>query len=182
MIFTKTQLDGVCIVELEKREDERGFFARAWCKEEFEAHGLNAQWVQANVACTKKKGTLRGLHYQLAPYDEAKLVHCPKGAVFDVAVDLRPSSPHFRQWVGIELSEDNHKLLYVSQGFAHGYQTLTNNTQLFYLVSQFYAADCERGVRWDDPSFGIEWPEIGEKVVSEKDKSWPAFGDGNVSP
>jgi dTDP-4-dehydrorhamnose 3,5-epimerase len=179
MIFTQTKLDGVFLIDLERREDERGFFARAWCKEEFELHGLDTRWVQANVSYTKKKGTLRGLHYQLAPNEEAKLVHCSKGAVFDVAVDLRTSSPQFKEWLGIELSEDNHRLLYIPEGVAHGYLTLTNNTQLFYLVSQFYAPSCERGVRWDDPAFRLEWPEIGKKIVSQKDKSWPDF-DGQV--
>lgn len=174
MIFTKTNLDGVLVLELERREDERGFFARAWCKEEFAAHGLNTQWVQANVGFTKKAGTVRGLHYQLAPYGEAKLLFCPKGAVFDVAVDVRPSSPTFKQWMGVELSEDNHKLFYVPEGFAHGYQALADNTELFYMVSQFYTAGYERGARWDDPAFRIEWP-ANVTIVSEKDKAWPDF-------
>ena len=175
MIFTETKLKGACIIDIEKREDERGFFARAWCQKELEAHDLNAQWVQANLAFSQKKGTLRGLHCQIAPYQEAKLMRCIRGAIYDVIVDLRSESPTYMQWLGVELTADNHKMLYVPEGFAHGYQSLADNTEVFYPVSQFYTPGSERGVRWNDPAFGIEWPMTKNMILSEKDKSWPDF-------
>ena len=144
MIFIKTKLKGVFIIELEKHEDERGYFARAWCKKEFEVHGLNPNIVQANIAFSMQKGTLRGMHYQIGPYQEAKLVRCIRGAVFDVIIDLRPNSITYCKWLGVELSSENHTMLYVPEGFAHGYQTLENNTEVFYMVSQFYAPNPER--------------------------------------
>jgi len=175
MIFEKTALAGAFIIEIEKREDERGFFARAWCQEEFEAHGLNTRWVQANLAFSKKKGTLRGLHFQVGPYEEIKLMRCIRGAIYDVILDLRSESPTYMQWLGVELTADNHKMLYVPEGFAHGYQSLADNTEVFYPVSQFYTPGSERGVRWNDPAFGIEWPVTQNAILSEKDKSWPDF-------
>jgi dTDP-4-dehydrorhamnose 3,5-epimerase len=175
MIFKETKLQGVFILEIEKRQDERGFFARAWCKKEFEAHGLNVHLVQANLAFSQKKGTLRGMHYQMSPYEEAKLVRCIKGAIFDVAIDLRPDSPTYKEWVAVELTEDNHKTFYIPENFAHGYQTLTDNTELLYQVSEFYSPKSEWGVRWNDPMFGIEWPETDNLVISEKDKNWPDY-------
>ncbi len=175
MIFKETKLQGVFIIEIEKRQDERGFFARAWCKKEFEAHGLNVHLVQANLAFSQKKGTLRGMHYQMSPYEEAKLVRCIKGAIFDVAIDLRSDSPTYKSWVGVELTDDNHKMLYTPENFAHGYQTLTDNAEVFYQVSQFYSPESERGVRWDDQAFGIKWPETDDVVISEKDKNWPDY-------
>jgi dTDP-4-dehydrorhamnose 3,5-epimerase len=174
MIFTETKLPGVFIIKIEKREDERGFFARAWCKKEFEAHGLNLDWVQANLAFSKRRGTLRGLHYQIAPYEEAKLMRCIRGAIYDVIIDLRPESPTYKRWLGVELTADNHKMLYVPEGFAHGYQTLMDNTETFYQASQFYSPESERGLRYDDPAFAIEWP-IDVQVISDKDKSWPDY-------
>jgi dTDP-4-dehydrorhamnose 3,5-epimerase len=174
MIFTETKLPGAFIIEIEKREDERGFFARAWCKKEFEAYGLNLDWVQANLAFSKRRGTLRGMHYQVAPYEEAKLMRCIRGAIYDVIIDLRPDSPTYKQWLGGELTADNHKMLYVPEGFAHGYQTLMDNIETFYQVSQFYSPESERGLRYDDPAFGIEWP-IDVQVISDKDKSWPDY-------
>ncbi len=174
MIFTETKLPGVFIIELERREDERGFFARAWCKKEFEAHGLNSNWVQANLAFTKRRGTLRGLHYQVAPDAEAKLVRCIRGAMYDVIVDLRPESPTYKQWLGVELSADNRKMLYIPENFAHGYQILMDNTEAFYQVSQFYAPESEQGVRYNDPAFNIEWP-LEVEIISDKDKSWPDY-------
>jgi dTDP-4-dehydrorhamnose 3,5-epimerase len=174
MIFTETKLPGVFIIEIEKREDERGFFARAWCKKEFEAHGLNLDWVQANLAFSKRRGTLRGLHYQIAPYEEAKLMRCIRGAIYDVIIDLRPESPTYKRWLGVELTADNHKMLYVPEGFAHGYQTLMDNTETFYQASQFYSPESERGLRYDDPAFAIEWP-IDVQVISDKDKSWSDY-------
>lgn len=175
MIFKETKLQGAFVIAIEKRQDERGFFARAWCKKEFEAHGLNVHLVQANLAFSQKKGTLRGMHYQVSPYEEAKLVRCIKGAIFDVAIDLRPDSATYKSWVGVELTDDNHKMLYIPENFAHGYQTLTDNAEVFYQVSQFYSPESERGVRWDDPAFGIKWPETDDVVVSEKDKNWPGY-------
>jgi dTDP-4-dehydrorhamnose 3,5-epimerase len=175
MVFTETKLQGAFIIEIERLEDERGFFARAWCEKELAAHGLNVHWVQANIAFSKQKGTLRGLHYQIAPYEEAKLMRCIRGAMYDVIVDLRPEFPTYLQWLGVELTADNHKALYVPEGCAHGYQTLVNDTETFYPVSQFYSPGFERGVRWDDPAFGIEWPETDECIISAKDKSWPDY-------
>ena len=175
MIFKETKLKGAFVIEIEKREDERGFFARAWCKKEFEDHGLNAQLVQANIAFSRKKGTLRGMHYQAPPYEEGKLIRCIKGEVFDVIIDLRPDSLTYKEWFGLQLTSDNYKMLYVPAGFAHGYQTLDDNTEVFYPASQFYSPESERGVRWDDPAFGIEWPETDNLVMSEKDKTWPDY-------
>jgi len=165
---------GACIIELERREDNRGFFARSWCQNEFAAHGLNPHVVQINVAYTAKKATLRGLHYQVAPHQEAKTVRCTRGAIFDVAVDLRPDSPTFRQWVGVELSADNHRMLYIPGGCAHGYQSLADDSEIEYLTTAFYAPESARGVRFDDPAFGIDWP-LPLGIASDADRSWPDF-------
>jgi len=173
MIFTETELKDAFIIDIEKREDERGFFARAWCQMELEAHGLSSHWVQANLAFSKRKGTLRGLHYQIVPYEEAKLMRCIRGAIYDVIIDLRPESPTYKQWLGVELTADNHRMLYVPEGFAHGYQSLVDDTEAFYPVSQFHTPGSERGVRWDDPAFAIEWPVTKNLILSDKDKSWP---------
>jgi len=172
VIFRETKLKGAFIIEVEKREDDRGFFARAWCKKEFDEHGLTASMVQSNIAFSKRKGTLRGLHYQGAPYGEVKVVRCTKGSLYDVMVDLRPGSSTYRQWVGVELTSSNHKMMYVPEGFAHGYQTLEDNTEVMYQVSQFYFPAFERGIRYDDPGVGIDWPLI-DKIISDKDKGWP---------
>ncbi len=174
MIFTQTNLKDVYVVELEKREDQRGFFARAWCQREFEEHGLVARVVQTNVSYNKDKGTLRGMHYQVAPYAETKLVRCTQGAIFDVVIDLRPDSPTFKRWLGVELTGQNYRMLYVPEGFAHGFQTLADQTEVTYQVSQFYTPGAERGVRYNDPAFGIEWP-LPIQSISEKDKSWPNY-------
>ncbi len=175
MIFTKTKLQGAIIIEIEKKGDDRGFFARAWCRKEFEAYGLAFNPVQANIAFSKTKGILRGMHYQIAPYEEAKLIRCIRGVIYDVIIDLRPDSSTYRKWIGVELGADNYKMLYVPKGFAHGYQTLVDNTEVFYQVSQFYSPKSERGVRWDDPAFGIKWPEIGNCIVSTKDECWANY-------
>lgn len=172
MIFRETKLKGAFIIEVEKREDDRGFFARTWCKKEFEEHGLTANMVQSNISFNKRKGTLRGLHYQGAPYGEVKLVRCTMGSLYDVLVDLRPESLTYLQWVGIELTSANHKMVYIPEGFAHGYQTLEDETEVTYQVSQFYFPDFERGLRYDDAGIGIDWPLI-VKVMSDKDKRWP---------
>jgi len=175
MIFKETNLKGAFVIELEKREDERGFFARTWCKKEFEANGLETGLVQANLSLSRKAGTLRGMHYQAAPYEETKLVKCTNGALYDVIIDLRPNSPTYRQWFAVELAENNYKMLYVPKGFAHGFQTLVDNVAVFYLVTQFYSPSAERCVRWNDPQFGINWPDVNIRTISEKDKNWPDY-------
>jgi dTDP-4-dehydrorhamnose 3,5-epimerase len=175
MLCTKITLPGAYIIELQKIEDARGFFARAWCQKEFAALGLNSNMRQCNMSFSSKKGTLRGMHYQVAPYEEAKLVRCLKGAIYDVIIDLRPTSPTYMQWIGVELTADSYKMLYVPEGFAHGFQTLSDNTEVFYQVSQFYQPGAERGVRWNDPIFGITWPETEHRILSEKDQSWLEF-------
>jgi dTDP-4-dehydrorhamnose 3,5-epimerase len=174
MIFRETKLKDVYIIEITEFQDERGFFARAWCRKEFEEHGLNAVLVQSNIGFSKKKGTLRGMHYQVSPYAEAKLVRCTRGVIYDVAIDLRPSSPTYKQWLGVELTAENHKMLYVPEGFAHGYQTLADNTEISYQTSQFYAPQAARGVRYNDPAFGITWP-LAVEAISDADKHWPDF-------
>jgi len=176
MIFNKTPLKDAYVIELERIEDERGFFARSWCVKEFKKHGLNPNLVQCNVSFNKKKGTLRGMHYQAAPHGEARLVRCTKGAFYDVIIDLRPDSSTFKQWFGVELTADNHKALYIPEGFAHGFQTLEGDTEVFYQMSEFYHPESARGVRYDDPMFGIEWPS-SHITVSPKDKSYPLFGE-----
>lgn len=175
MIFAETKLKGACVIDIERRDDERGFFARAWCQEEFAARGLSTRLVQANIAFSQRAGTLRGLHYQVKPHEEVKLVRCTRGAVYDVIVDLRPESSTYLHWVSVELTADNRSMLYVPEGFLHGYQTLTDSTEVLYQVSHVYSPESERGVRWDDPAIGIEWPKIGTRIISEKDKSWPNY-------
>jgi dTDP-4-dehydrorhamnose 3,5-epimerase len=175
MRFVPTTLQGVFAIELERLEDQRGFFARAWCQHEFKEHGLNPHVVQCNLSFNRKQGTVRGMHYQVEPYQETKLVRCARGAIFDVVIDLRRHSPTFMRWFGIELSADNRKMLYVPEGFAHGYQTLQDDSEVFYQVSEFYQPGSEAGIRWDDPAFGIEWPLEGT-MISEKDRAHPDFG------
>jgi dTDP-4-dehydrorhamnose 3,5-epimerase len=174
MIFTETRLPGAFIIDLHRQEDERGFFARVWCQREFEAHRLNPRLVQCSVSFNKKKGTLRGMHFQFPPHEEAKLVRCPMGAIYDVILDLRPHSPTFTEHVGVVLSAENHKMVYVPEGVAHGFQTLEDNTEVFYQMSEFYAPASARGVRWDDPAFGIPWP-AAERIISERDRRYPDF-------
>ena len=172
MLFTETKLKGAYVVDLEPREDERGFFARSWCAEEFEKLGLNPRLSQCNISFNKKRGTLRGMHYQAAPFPEAKLVRCTMGAIYDVIIDLRPDSPTFKQWFAIELSAGNHRALYIPEDFAHGFQTLVDDTEVFYQMSEFLHPECARGVRWNDPAFGVEWP-INDEIISDKDRRWP---------
>ncbi|MBN1460307.1 MAG: dTDP-4-dehydrorhamnose 3,5-epimerase [Armatimonadetes bacterium] len=174
MVFTQTTLEGAYIIDIERREDERGFFARSWCQREFEAHGLNPRLVQCDISLSLRKGTLRGMHYQAKPYEEAKLVRCTRGAVHDVIVDIRPESPTFAQHLGIVLASDSHRMLYVPEGFAHGFLTLSDDAEVFYQMSEFYAPDHAQGFRWNDPAFEIEWPsEV--LVASAKDLSYPDF-------
>lgn len=174
MIFTETELKGAYIIEIEKLKDHRGFFARSWCQNEFKNHGLTTRLVQANVSYNKKTGTLRGMHYQMSPYEETKLVRCTRGAIYDLIIDLRPASPTYTQWIGVELTAENYKMLYVPENFAHGFQTLEDDTEVTYQVSQFYTPGAESGIRWDDPTFSIDWP-IEVRVISDKDKSWPNY-------
>jgi dTDP-4-dehydrorhamnose 3,5-epimerase len=174
MIFNETKLKGAYIIELEKHGDDRGFFARTWCRKEFEDHGLVSESCQENLSLSLKKGTLRGMHYQVGDSQETKLVRCSKGALYDVIVDVRPESSSFKQWIGVELTEDNYRMLYVPRGFAHGILTLCDNAVASYLVSQFYSPGDERGARYNDPSFGIEWP-VPVEVISDKDNSWDDF-------
>ena len=174
MIFSETKLLGAFIIDMERLEDERGFFARAWCMREFEACGLNRRLVQANLSYNRQKGTLRGIHYQVPPDEEAKLVRCTRGAIYDVIIDLKPESPTYRQWIGVELSSENYRMLYVPEGFAHGFLTLEDDTEVTYQVSQFYAPGSGLGVRYDDLAFGIRWP-LDVRVISEKDSTWPEY-------
>lgn len=175
MHFKKTKLEGAYVIEPERLEDERGFFARTFCRREFEAHGLNPVFVQLNISHNRVKGTLRGMHYQAEPHAEAKLVRCTRGAVFDVILDLRPGAATYRQWFSVELNMDNRRAVYVPEGVAHGIQTLADDTEVFYHMSEFYHPEVARGVRWDDPAFGIEWP-LPDPLLSDRDRSfelWP---------
>ncbi|MBB3268224.1 dTDP-4-dehydrorhamnose 3,5-epimerase [Azospirillum sp. OGB3] len=174
MKFHKTPLHGAHLIELEKRGDDRGFFARFFCEREFAEAGLCTRFVQINNSLSAKAGTLRGLHYQLTPDAEVKVVRCLKGALYDVLLDLRPDSPTYGKWFGAELNEENRLMMYVPQGFAHGFITLTDNTEALYLVSAFYGPDNERGVRYNDPRFGVEWP-IAPTEISDKDRNWRDF-------
>ncbi|MGB3519664.1 MAG: dTDP-4-dehydrorhamnose 3,5-epimerase [Elainellaceae cyanobacterium] len=171
MQFIETKLKGAYVIELEPRSDHRGFFARTFCQQEFEAHGLNPAVAQCNLSFNAKKGTLRGLHYQRPPATEAKLIRCIRGAIYDVIVDMRPDSPTYLQHVGVELSADNHRAFYVPDLFAHGYQALEDGSEALYQVSEFYTPGVEGGLRYDDPVLGIEWP-LPAVEVSEKDQSW----------
>lgn len=174
MIFTETELTGAFIIELETLEDERGFFARTWCEQEFGARGLNPRLVQCNISFNRKKGTLRGMHYQTAPYGEAKLVRCTNGAIYDVIIDLRPDSPTFKRWVAVELTNDNRRALYIPEGLAHGFQSLKDNAEVFYQMSEFYRPEYAGGVRWDDPAFDIRWP-VDEVIISARDRHYADF-------
>jgi dTDP-4-dehydrorhamnose 3,5-epimerase len=173
MRFLPTKLAGAYVIEPEPREDERGLFARTYCRDEFAALGLNVAWVQCNVSFNRRQGTLRGMHWQDEPHAEVKLVRCTRGAAFDVIADLRPTSPTYRQWVGVELTADDRRAVYVPAGFAHGFQTLTDGTELFYQMSEFYHPDLARGARWDDPALGIEWPPTARRIIAERDLSFP---------
>jgi dTDP-4-dehydrorhamnose 3,5-epimerase len=174
MLFFDAKLQAAYVIELEKLADDRGFFARSWCQREFAKHGINVPLAQANIGFNKRKGTLRGLHFQVAPYQEVKVVRCTRGSIYDVIVDLRPESTTYKQWFGVELSAESHRMLYVPEGVAHGYQTLADETEICYQTSQFYAPESARGVRYDDPAFGIHWP-IAIENISGADQSWPDF-------
>jgi dTDP-4-dehydrorhamnose 3,5-epimerase len=174
MIFTETKLKGAFIIDIDKKEDNRGFFARTFCQNEFVEHGLKPAIAQANMAFNKKKGTLRGMHFQYPPATENKLVRCTRGSLLDIIIDLRPESETFLAHVAVELSENNHRGLYVPERFAHGYQTLEDNTVASYQVSEFYTPDTEGGLLYNDPQFGLSWP-IEITMISEKDRGWKTF-------
>ena len=174
MIFTATPLAGVFLITSERKQDVRGFFARTWCEREAAAHGLNPRVAQCATSYNRKQGTLRGLHYQVAPYAEAKLVRCIAGAIYDVALDLRPDSPTFAQHLAVELTAENRQMLYIPEGLAHGFQTLVDDSEVCYQMSEFHMPQFARGVRYSDPAFGIRWP-IAEPVILERDASYPDF-------
>jgi dTDP-4-dehydrorhamnose 3,5-epimerase len=174
MKFTETPLPGAFVIELEKRGDDRGFFARFFCAREYQQHGLNHQIAQINNSLSKYRGTLRGMHYQLAPKSEDKIVRCVRGALLDVIIDLRPASPAFKRHFKIELTAENRSMLYVPKGFAHGFITLAEDSEALYLATEFYSPEHERGVRWNDPQFGIEWP-LAPVVISDKDRNHADF-------
>jgi dTDP-4-dehydrorhamnose 3,5-epimerase len=172
--FTETKLKGAFIVDPERFNDLRGFFARSWSDTEFEACGLNPRVVETNISFNLKAGTLRGMHFQIAPHVQHKLVRCTAGAIYDVIIDLRPESPTFKDWTAVELSAENYRQLYVSEGFAHGFQTLVDNTEVLYFMSSHYVAASARGVRWNDPAFNIYWPPA-ERTIIDRDNSYPNF-------
>ena len=172
MIFSETRLPGAFTIDPERREDDRGFFARVYCEREFREHGLNPRLVQCSVSFNRRRGTLRGMHFQSAPYEEAKLVRCTRGAVYDVVVDLRPGSPAFRTWVSAELTAENRCMMYVPEGCAHGFQTLHDDTEVFYQMSEFYHPEAGGGIPWNDPAIGIVWP-LAEMTLSERDRGYP---------
>ncbi len=174
MRFTETGLKGAFVVDIEAAPDERGFFARSWCCREFDAHGLNPRLVQCNISRNHRKGTIRGIHYQVAPHQEAKLVRCTRGEIFDVMVDLRNDSHSYLHHFGCVLSEDNHRSLYIPEGFGHGFLTLTDDTEVFYQMSEFYMPTAARGIRWNDPALSIQWPD-GVSVISDRDRNYPDF-------
>ncbi len=180
MVFTATKLAGAFIINVERHEDPRGFFARTWCQREFEARRLNPRLVQCNISFNKKKGTLRGMHLQSPPHEEAKLVRWTMGAIHDVILDLRPDSPTLGEYVAVVLSAENRTMIYVPEGVAHGFQTLEDHTEVFYQMSEFYVPGSERGVRWDDPAFRIPWP-AAERTISERDRSYPDFVNWRAS-
>ena len=174
MKFLETELKGAYVIELDRREDERGFFARTFCKNIFDEQGLPGEVVQTNISYNARRGTLRGMHYQAAPFAEAKLVQCVQGSLYDVIIDLRSDSETYCQWIGVELSAAKGRMLYVPEGFAHGFQTLEDNTAVYYHMFQYFAPYLARGVRWDDPAFGIKWP-LEDPIISEKDRQLPDY-------
>jgi len=179
MLFQQALLEGAFVIEPEPLRDERGFFARTFCTREFEAMGLASHFVQHSISSTVRKGTVRGMHFQKPPHAEVKVVTCTRGAIFDAIVDLRPASPTFRRWQGFELTSDNHRRLYIPEGFAHGFQTLTDEVEVSYLISAFYAPESASGIRHDDPAIGIDWP-LCISSISDKDRSWPPLDTPTV--
>jgi dTDP-4-dehydrorhamnose 3,5-epimerase len=175
MIFTELSLKGAYLIEPEPHPDDRGFFARLWCQNEFESRGLETRHVQSSMSYNARSGTLRGMHYQVAPHEEVKIVRCARGSIFDVIIDLRPDSATFLQHAAIELTAENRKMLYIPRKFAHGFQTLEDNTEVVYQMSEFYHPESARGLRWNDPAFGIRWPPAERRIMAERDASYPDF-------
>jgi dTDP-4-dehydrorhamnose 3,5-epimerase len=174
MIFQASRLSGAFVIDPQRLDDERGFFARTFCRDEFAAHGLRPNFVQCNISLNSRKGTLRGMHYQDKPYEEAKLVRCTRGAIFDVIVDIRKKSVTYGQWFGVELTADNRRMLYVPEGFAHGFQTVEDDSEVFYQMAEMYKSEYARGIRWNDPSFNIAWP-LPNPIISPRDAAYPDF-------
>ena len=174
MIFKPTDLPGAYVIEPDRRSDVRGHFARTYCEKEYADHGLEPHISQCSVSFNLHKGTLRGMHYQAAPFDEVKVVRCDRGSIYDVIIDLRPNSPAFKKWFGVQLDEENGTILYIPKGFAHGFQTLADNTEVFYQMSQVFSAQHARGVRWNDPAFSIAWPDA-ERIILDRDRNYPDF-------
>jgi dTDP-4-dehydrorhamnose 3,5-epimerase len=174
VIFAETELKGVFIVEVDKLVDARGFFARVWCEQELRGQDLNPRIAQCSISFNHKRGTLRGMHYQVAPHEEAKLVRCTAGAIYDVVLDLRPDSSTYTRWTSVELTALNRRMMYIPEGCAHGFQTLEDETEVLYLISQVYDAASARGVRWNDPAFSIEWP-AANRTLSDRDRTYPDF-------
>jgi dTDP-4-dehydrorhamnose 3,5-epimerase len=175
VIFIETALPGAFLIEAERREDERGFFARTWCAHEAADRGINARIVQCSISYNRKSGTLRGMHYQEAPFQEAKLIRCTRGGIFDVLIDLRRESPTFGRHIAETLTADNRRMLYAPEGCAHGFQTLEDDTEVFYQMSAFHSPEHARGVRWNDPAFNIAWPPAGERIIADRDRRYPDF-------
>jgi len=174
MIFKKTKFEGVYIIEPKKLEDERGFFARTWDMDDFEKNGLNSKILQCSISHTKTKGTIRGLHYQISPFEETKIIRCTRGKIYDVIIDLRKDSPTYKKWGSFDLSSENYNMLYVPEGFAHGFQSLEDNIEMFYQMTQIFQSEYNKGIRWDDPIFNISWP-LDVAIISKKDKNWELF-------
>ncbi len=179
MRYSQTTLPGVFVIDLELREDERGFLARTYCEKEFAAHGLNTHWPQCNLTLTRKRGMIRGLHFQAEPKPETKLIRCATGAIFDVLVDLRRDSPAFGRWEGFDLTGRNRRMLYAPGGIAHGFQCLSDNAEVFYQMSEFYFPELARGLRWNDPQVGVRWP-LPHPVLSERDQNLPLLGGASL--
>lgn len=175
MIFHETKLQGVYVIEPTRFEDERGFFAPSFSQREFEGQGLRGRFVENHISYNLRRGTLRGLHYQAAPFGQAKLVRCTRGSIFDVVVDLRSDSPTFRQWIGTELTAENRLMAYMPEDVAHGFQTLEDDTEVFYQVSGFYQLEAYKGLRWDDPAFDVQWPLAEERIMLPRDSSYADF-------
>lgn len=175
IVFSETKLKGAYVIEPERFTDERGFLGRSFSAREFESHGLNSRMAECNISFSKKRYTIRGMHFQKPPHAQAKLVRCTQGAIYDVIIDLRPESPTFKQWIGEELTAENRRMLYVPEGFAHGFETLEDDTEVFYQISEFYAPLSEGGVRWNDPAFGISWPAGDGITINDRDRNYPDF-------
>jgi len=176
MIFFRSKIQDVYVIELEPQRDERGFFSITWDRQKFEEKGLNCNLAQCGISFNKKKGTIRGMHFQVPPHEETKIVRCTRGKIFDVVIDLRPRSSTYKQWISQELTDQNRRMLYIPQGIAHGFQTLEDDTEIFYQISEFYSPQHSRGVRWNDPAFGIHWP-LAMSLISKNDMNFPDFRD-----